>query len=102
MSKLKKTVLIVFTLLFVMNLQVNTSLTEGMNGNFSLTQLVENMFFLSAYACTQEGNCYEGGLWWCRATQEYVCTNIETMTECDCDDGGWPYPCMGGTICIFI
>ena len=75
MSKFKKAVLIVFTLLFVMNLQFNTSLTEGMNGNFSLTQLVENVFFPSAYACTQEGNCYEGG---------------------------WPYPCGGGTICIFM
>jgi hypothetical protein len=35
-----------------MNLQINTSLTEGMNGNFSLTQLVENVFFPSVYAST--------------------------------------------------
>ncbi len=68
MSKLKKAVLIVFTLLFVMNLQINTSLTEGMNSNFSLAQLVENVFFPSVYA-TGGGRvwnaCYGATNQWC-------------------------------------
>ncbi len=54
MSKLKKAVLIVFTLLFVMNLQINTSLTKGMNGDFSLAQLVENVFFSSTLAAPED------------------------------------------------
>jgi len=56
MNKLKKAVLIIFTLLFVMNLQINTSLTEGMNGDFSLSQLMQNVFFPSAYATGATGH----------------------------------------------
>lgn len=55
MSKLKKAILIVFTMLFIMNLQVNTSLTQNMNGSFSLTQLVENVFFPNLYAEDEGG-----------------------------------------------
>ncbi len=50
MSKLKKATLIVFTMLFIFNLQINTSITEGLNGDFSLAQMAENIFIQSAYA----------------------------------------------------
>ncbi|MHB2153954.1 hypothetical protein ACX8XN_06115 [Calditrichota bacterium GD2] len=50
MSNAKKFLIIVFTVMLVISLQFNTSLTHKMNNGFTLTQLMENIFVPEAYA----------------------------------------------------
>jgi hypothetical protein len=50
MNTTKKVILIIFTTLFVINLQFNTPITKGMNNGFSLKQLADNIFVPEAFA----------------------------------------------------
>ncbi len=55
MSNAKKFLIIIFTVMLVISLQFNTSLTHKMNNGFSLKQLMENIFVPEAYA--DQGTC---------------------------------------------
>jgi len=59
MSNTKKFLIIVFTVMLVISLQFNTSLTHKMNNGFSLTQLMENIFVPDATASTITNLCTE-------------------------------------------
>lgn len=100
MSKLKKAILIVFTMLFIMNLQINTSLTKGMENGFSVVQMLDNVFFPVAHACVEGGCEYEGGTWYCDG--QYMCAYITTTEYCDCDDPNWGISCAVATACVFF
>lgn len=93
MNKIKKLGLILFVMFVVINLQLNTPLTEGMHEGFSLAQLVDNIFVPSALA--EEG--------------EYVCTISMpcdvgppatcTVYSCAGDAGCWSEPSHNRVVC---
>ncbi len=83
MSNTKKFLIIVFTVMLIISLQFNTSLTHKMNNGFSLTQLIENIFMPNAYA-TFGGKNYYNFYLPCFA-------NGQMGTLVDCDPGGQDY-----------
>lgn len=81
MSNTRKLLLFVFAIAVVINLQLSTPITEGMENGFSLEQLVENIFIPEAYATfnfcyqhLQKHTCHNGFCYFVWDVLEY-CDN---------------------------
>lgn len=83
MKKIKKLGLIIFVMFVMINLKLNTPLTEGMQEGFSLTQLVDNIFVPSAIA--EEGGYY------CSA---YLVCNSGNTIDCSVSGCNWHAGCF--------
>ncbi len=90
MSKAKKFLIIVFTIMLVISLQFNTSLTHKMNNGFSLMQLMENIFVPEANASI----IIDGDIVWCFTvdfTWDVSCQlRWFPVNGCDPLDPDWP------------
>ncbi len=84
MSNAKKFLIIVFTIMLVISLQFNKSLTHKMDHGFSVTQLLENVFIPEIFATVNvipgntliDDNCA-------------VCHPINNTPDCDASDPDW-------------
>ncbi|WP_150109265.1 hypothetical protein [Caldithrix abyssi] len=91
MSNAKKFLIIVFTVMLVISLRFNTSLTHKMDNGFSLTQLVENIFVPEVYATF--------GGYGCKAKSG--CGHVECTGTDTCEANDHSVTCDGKTSTCF-
>jgi len=87
MSKSKKILMFIFTTTLIINLQLSGDLTSGLENDFSIEQLADNIFVPSAFAAEDYYACFnypqhacqgypmpDGSYFYlCAAAPDYVC-----------------------------
>jgi len=90
MKRSKKVFILLFVLTLVINLQLNSSVTTNDESNFSVEQLLDTIFFPSAFAYENPGWHY--GVWECSPPPyyQYDCLSQPYVTTgCDPSDPDW-------------
>ena len=87
MKTTKKVFLFVFAIAVVINLQLSTPITTGMDNGFTIEQLVDNIFVSEAYASIQMGAIYDcwpqcGSTCWFGINPPYGCNPNDPDWDC--------------------